>query len=309
MESNQRQPVRDCIQAAATYAAAGLCDSALIEEFLQTGRLAWSSDGSLPVSSSEVRSDALYRDRAKIALRHLYDGLAALLSVGARQVPSVAPSAITNRICPMVIGLLPVEWHGAALKELTRRIFVLTFDGTKAAIEAELSTGWGLSSACNLLWSYADYEIVPNSDSTEWDSFSSGAFAYIRWWSFKSKDAFGDAVVHEGAHLLYHLKPSHYGLQVPRGRERFVDVAFRQRRLFAFACEAYSQVLKRGDRESRLKFANRMRDEAGSFPSDILDEVATLVRTAASARNGWRVILDATTEDRTNRKLRVTISA
>ena len=55
--------------------------------------------------------------------------------------------------------------------------------------------------------------------------------------------------VHEAAHLLHYLKPEHYGLHVRRGQERFVDVEFRHRELFAYACEAYSRVVLQGEAE------------------------------------------------------------
>src|SRR3989442_11239577 len=68
--------------------------------------------------------------------------------------------------------------------------------------------------------------------------------------------------VHEAAHLLHYLKPEHYGLRVRRGQERFVDVEFRQRQLFAFACEAYSHVVVQRDRN---RDRVRGKDARGSF--------------------------------------------
>jgi hypothetical protein len=57
---------------------------------------------------------------------------------------------------------------------------------------------------------------------------------------------FGDyGLPHEAAHLLHYLKPEH-GLSVRRGQERFVDIEFCHRELFAYACETYSRVVLHG---------------------------------------------------------------
>jgi hypothetical protein len=84
-----------------------------------------------------------------------------------------------------------------------------------------------------------------------------------------------------------------------------VDVEFRQWELFAFACEAYSKVLLQGDRKSRITFAEKMRDEATSFPTMQLQEITSLVEAASSARNGWRVIVDATVIKRSRKRVSI----
>jgi hypothetical protein len=55
--------------------------------------------------------------------------------------------------------------------------------------------------------------------------------------------------------LLHYLKPRHYGLHIRGGQERFVDVEFCHRELFAYACEAYSRVVLHDERKSRISFA------------------------------------------------------
>jgi hypothetical protein len=99
---------------------------------------------------------------------------------------------------------------------------------------------------------------------------------------------------HETAHLLHYLKPEHHGLHVRRGQERFVDVEFCHRELFVFACDAYSRVVLHNERKSRISFAEKTQEEASSFPRGQIEEVAILVLNAARARNGWRVIREAT---------------
>ena len=52
-------------------------------------------------------------------------------------------------------------------------------------------------------------------------------------------------------------------------------------------------------RQSRVAFAEKMRERAFSFPKGLMEEVAALVLDAARARNGWRVIREATVIHRT----------
>src|SRR5436189_6163175 len=49
--------------------------------------------------------------------------------------------------------------------------------------------------------------------------------------------------------IIYARLYRHYRLHTRRGQERFVDVEFRHRELFAFACEAYSRVVLHGGRK------------------------------------------------------------
>lgn len=114
-------------------------------------------------------------------------------------------------------------------------------------------------------------------------------------------------VVHEAAHLLHYLKPEHYGLQVRRGQERFVDVDFKHRELFAYACEAYARVILQGTVRRRIAFAERMVAEAFSFPKDCRTEIADLVLSAARARNGWRAIRQATVRHSAPRAFRTAV--
>ena len=51
---------------------------------------------------------------------------------------------------------------------------------------------------------------------------SAGDFAHVRLSAYETKDPYRDVIVHEAAHLLHYLKPTHYGLHVRRGQERFV---------------------------------------------------------------------------------------
>jgi hypothetical protein len=152
-----------------------------------------------------------------------------------------------------------------------------------------------MGGAWRILWGFfGDHRLKPDEIEMECDGLSAGDFAHVRWSANETKDPYSDVVVHEAAHLLHYLKPEHYGLHVRRGQERFVDVEFRHRELFAFACETYSRVVFHNERKSRIPFAQKMQEDAFSFPRSHIEEVAALVLDAACARNGWRVIREAT---------------
>ncbi len=295
MEHDKLEAINHCIREAAGQAAAsdGLLTS-LIKRFLRTGEETWDGAGSGRFTLAQLNEDQAHTRATKTALRTLFRMLTDLLSAEAQVAPQVRPETIERSAGPMVKGLVQDDWQEVALRELTARTFVLNFQGAKVAMEAELSTCF-METAWQILWAmFGDYGLKPEEIEVECDGVSAGNFAHVRLSAYETKDPYSDVIVHEAAHLLHYLKPAHYGLHVRRGQERFVDVEFGHRELFAFACEAYSRVVRHNERKSRISFAQEMKERALSFPRDRIEEVAALVLNAARARNGWRVIREAT---------------
>jgi len=301
MEHDKFKAVNLCIQESALLTAAvGGLSAPIIERFLRTGDETWDGAGSGRFTLAQFMHHEVYTRAAKAALRTLFRLLSNLLPAEARLLPQVAPEAIRQRVEPMVTGLVQPDWQQVALSEIVPRTFVLNFQGAKAAIDAELSTCF-MGSAWRILWAlFGDYGLKPSDVEMGCDGIA-GDFAHVRWSAYETKDPYSDVIVHEAAHLLHYLKPAHHGLHVRRGRERFVDVEFRHRELFAYACEAYSQAVRHSERKSRVSFAEKMQDGAFSFPRGEIEEVAALVLIAARARNGW-VIREATEIHRTRRR-------
>jgi hypothetical protein len=302
MERDRFQLVNKCIRDAAEQGAAPCGLSAiLIERFLRTGEKTWEGAGSGRFSLAQFKEDEAYTRATKTAIRNLFELLANLLPAEARTIPPVPPETIRQRIDPMVTGLVPGDWREVALREITARTFVLNLPGTKAAIEAELSTCF-MGDAWRILWAlFGDLGLKLDDINVGCDGLA-GDYAHVRWSAYQTKDLYSDVVVHEAAHMLHYLKPSHYGLHVRRGQERFVDIEFCHRELFAYACEAYSRVILQGERKLRSAFAEKMLDAAFSFPRGQIEAIAALVLTAARARNGWRLIREATVIRRTRRR-------
>ncbi len=213
----------------------------------------------------------------------------------------MSPDVIRQRIEPMVCGLVQAEWRDVALREITARTFILNLPGTRKAIEAELST-CDMGSAWRVLWVlFEDHGLKPDDIDVGCDGLA-GDYAHVRGSAYQTDDPYADVVVHEAAHMLHYLKASHYGFHVRLGQERFVDIEFQHRELFADACEAYSRVVLHAARKSRIAFAEKMLHEAFSFPRTEINEVAPLVLSAARARNGWRIIREATVIRRPRRR-------
>lgn len=281
------------IEDAAHEAARGAgLEAAPIDHFLRSGEEAWEGSGSEHFTRAQFQEDMAYTGAVKSALRLLFNSLAELLPEEIRASAPIPADVIGNRIEPMVIGLLPQAWRAVAMREILAHLFVLNFPGAQAALDAKLST-CDLNGAWRVLWlMFEDYGLKPEEVAVDCEGMASD-YAHVRWSAFEGKDPFSDVVVHEAAHMLHYLKPAHFDLAVRRGQERFVDVEFRHRELFAYSCEAYSRVVARGGRKDRMAFAATMLKGASSFPRAELDASAPLVLQAAESRSSWRVIREA----------------
>jgi hypothetical protein len=301
MKRHRLQLVSQCIRDAAEHAAAADGLSAmLIERFLRTSEETWEGAGSGRFSLAQFREDEAYTRATKTAIRELFELLANLLPPEIQSSQAVSPDLIRQRIAPMVTGLVQADWKEVALREITARTFILNVAGARAAIDAELKT-CTMGTAWRVLWAlFGDHGLKPDDVEVGCDGVA-GDYAHVRWSAYQTNDPYSDVVVHETAHMLHYLKPYHYGLHVRRGQERFVDVEFCHRELFAYACEAYSQVVLQGGRKLRIAFAEKMMDSAFSFPLAEIEDIATLVLRATRARNGWRVIREATVIPRTRK--------
>jgi hypothetical protein len=110
---------------------------------------------------------------------------------------------------------------------------------------------------------------------------------------FAEKHRFADFVVHELAHVFHNCKRGTIGLPETRTREWLLDIEFRKRETFAYACEAHSRLLELGSTPaSRRALLDGL--SAGPMPHDETvsgDEYLDILREAVAARNGWKRIL------------------
>jgi len=72
-----------------------------------------------------------------------------------------------------------------------------------------------------------------------------------------------------------------------------LDIEYRKRETFAYSCEAYARVLERGKNPTQRQALGEEYCRVVRISDERVDaaEVASIVRAAAAARNGWKVIL------------------
>ncbi len=110
---------------------------------------------------------------------------------------------------------------------------------------------------------------------------------------FEEDDPFADFIVHEAAHIFHNCKRATIGLRETRTKEWLLDIDYRKRETFAYACEAYARVLQRGKSPAERRAITEEYARAAHISEERADvaEVAGIVREAAAARNGWKAIL------------------
>jgi len=116
---------------------------------------------------------------------------------------------------------------------------------------------------------------------------------YVSLTYFHEGDPFDDFVVHEAAHIFHNCKRRTIGLAETRKREWLLDIQYRKRETFAYACEAYTRILERApklqDRPGlAIEYASKVRVSAERVDPV---EVNSILADACAARNGWKVIL------------------
>ena len=74
-----------------------------------------------------------------------------------------------------------------------------------------------------------------------------------------------------------------------------LDIAYRKRETFAYACEAYACILAAGkslpERRERAEMYSKQCREYVTDERVDTEEVAEIVREAVEVRNGWKIIL------------------
>jgi hypothetical protein len=220
------------------------------------------------------------------AVRRLTEGLAH------EPLPETDIVALTRaKVEPMVRGLFPRAEQDAVLAALERSVVFIT----SANIEKLLhgcsfdSSAWTLA---NLRLASVGAELLAK-DAPRLVGLSEGITCYVSPEYFAEDDPFADFIVHEVAHVFHNCKRATIGLRETRSKQWLLDIEYRKRETFAYACEAYSRVLDRGKRPAeRLALAEEY-GRAVSLSEERVDagEVASIVREAAAVPNGWKVIL------------------
>jgi hypothetical protein len=207
-------------------------------------------------------------------------------------LPETDTVALTRaKVEPMVRGLFPRAEQEAVLAMLEKSVVFIT----SANIEEFLhgcSFDHTARTLANLYVASFGAELL-SRDAPHLVGLSEETTCYVSPDYFTGDDPFADFIVHEAAHVFHNCKRATIGLPETRTKEWLLDIEYRKRETFAYACEAYACVLARGKRPAeRLALAEEY-GRSVRISEERVDngEVASLVRKAAAARNGWKVIL------------------
>jgi len=197
-----------------------------------------------------------------------------------------------EKIAPMVRGLFPADEEAVLMEMFSRSIVFLTSDNIASVITKTpfASTAWDLA---NLYLLSCGAEPL-SKEAPELVGLSEETTCYVSTAYFRSENRLDDFVVHEAAHVFHNCKREMIGLPTIRGREWLLEIDYRKRELFAYACEAYSCIVVLGGTKTSRK-ALLAEIEADRMPPDDrvdIDEYFATLHEAVDARNGWKRILE-----------------
>ncbi len=127
---------------------------------------------------------------------------------------------------------------------------------------------------------------------------SSGLKCYISYHYFDDTDTIEEFIVHECAHFFHNIKYKYIGIERRNDEERLVEIAFRNRELFAYSIEFYTRIkflLSVCEDKSHIK--NKLKGQLLAELEDYQipihndnspDDVRSLVKQALRKRNGWK---------------------
>lgn len=195
------------------------------------------------------------------------------------------------KVEPMVRGFFARAEQDVVLAALEKSVVYVTSDTIESIIlnhrwdrsRWDLANMYLLSVGAKLLGKKAA-RIVGMSEETT---------CYVSPDYFAEGDPFADFIVHEAAHIFHNCKRRTIGLRETRRKEWLLDIEFRQRETFAYSCEAYARIVARAKNPAERHALAAEYGAKRRISAERVDpvEVASIVAEAASARNGWRVIL------------------
>ena len=266
-----------------------------IQHFLGTGEYdpkfpAWS--GNIIERETKATADML---QALVAELNKLSG-----KIHAPSFPADLVAFIRKKVEPMVRGLFRRDEQETVLAVLEKSLVFLT----AANIEQVLLRCTWPHSAWDLANLYLGSMGAPllGPDAERIVGLSEETTCYVSLAYFHEGDPFDDFVVHEAAHIFHNCKRRTIGLAETRKREWLLDIQYRKRETFAYACEAYARILERApklkDRRGlAIEYASKVR-VSGERVDPV--EVNSILADASAARNGWKVILGRCAPEKSN---------
>lgn len=194
-------------------------------------------------------------------------------------------------MAPIVRGLFPRAEQAVVLAAIEGSVVYVTADTLDDILR---TTRWDRTAWCLAGLYLGSVGAEPLSEEAPGlVGLSEGTTCYVSPEAFAEEDPFADFVVHEVAHIFHNCKRGTIGLRETRTRVWLLDIAYRQRETFAYACEAYARIVERARsaaerRALAAEYGSRRRISAEGVDPE---ELAGIVAEAAEARNGWKLIL------------------
>lgn len=215
--------------------------------------------------------------------------------VGRRRPPAgplPTRESLHARLEPMVAGLFPRAVRARVLDLLEQSVVVVDRDNVEEIIRTRRwpGTAWKVA---NLYLTSCGVPVLDPEEET-FVGFSEGLESFVTPAALEDTGPFDDFIVHETAHTLHDMRRGAAGLPERPGRERLVELEFRERETFAFSCEAWSRILREARRPAaRLDLVEKFAADP-PYPKHAVDvdKVAGILREAGAKRNGWKRILD-----------------
>lgn len=197
-----------------------------------------------------------------------------------------------KKLEPMVVGLFPRAEREPVLDALERSVVFLTDEHIETVLREStwLHTSWTLA---NLYLGSIGAELL-SDDAPRIVGLSEETTCYVSTDYFLEHEKFSDFVVHEAAHIFHNCKRRTVGLPETRRREWLLEIDFRKRETFAYACEAWSRIVALGGSPAeRHALVSEFAAKGLSADEERVDseELLAVLREAAGARNGWKRIL------------------
>jgi len=229
--------------------------------------------------------------------------IAAVLKKDSEQPQQPTPhlgdlAALTrDKVTPMVNGLFPLKERPAIMAILERSVVFLTPESIESTLRSSswLSTTWSLANM--YLMSRGAEPLSPQAPSIVGLSEETTCYLSLDYLGNQEQDMFADYLVHEAAHVFHNCRRCTVGLPETQNRHALLNIHFTKRETFAYACEAYSRILRladspKGRREALLEHSQQpLPAEAGVDQQEYL----AILAQALNARNGWKRILQTCT--------------
>jgi hypothetical protein len=260
-----------------------------IERYLKTGDhdqyyRAWPEGGMLYRAQ---KMDAALREALIARVQDCARNASAPLSVQEMDLTALTRA----KVLPMIHGLFPQVERVVVVGVLESSVVFLTPENIAEVLEkvSFLSTAWDLA---NLYLTSIGAPCL-SEEAIQLEGLSEETTCFVSMMYFSQNDRFADFIVHEAAHIFHNCKRETIGLPHTRTREWLLEIDYRKRETFAYACEAYSRVLElsssRGQRKALLDEYAAISLTGDKRVDD--NEIVDILTEAIFSRNGWKRIL------------------